>query len=76
MGDLFVEPVQHVADVVQQRGGNRGGAGAGHFGGVGSLQAVFKNGDRLSEICAPSLGIEQIDQISIFAVVMVRTPSA
>ena len=76
MGDLFVEPVQHVANVVQQRGGNCGRAGAGQLGGVGGLQAVFKDGDGLSEICAPSLGIEQIDQTLNLCVVMVRTPCA
>ena len=74
MGYLFIEPMQHVADVVQERGGNRGRAGASQLGGVGRLQAVLKDGDGLSEICAPSLALSRSIRLSIVAVVMVRTP--
>ena len=43
VGNFFVKPVQHVADVVQQGGGNYRRVRAGEFGGVGCLQTVFKN---------------------------------
>ena len=58
VGDFFVQPVQHVADVMQQRSGNRGRARARQNGRVRRLQAVLKNRDGLSEVGAPSLGIQ------------------
>ena len=56
--------LQHVANIVQQRGGNRGGAKPhGHFSRMGGLQTVFEDRNRFSEIGAPAARTEQIDQV-------------
>ena len=36
---------------------------ARHLSGMGSLQTVFQNRNRLAEICASSPGVQQMDQI-------------
>ena len=41
LGGAFAEVVQHVADIVHQRGGDQAGRVAGLFGEPGGLQAVL-----------------------------------
>jgi hypothetical protein len=62
VGAVVTQPVQQVADVVQQGGGDVGGRCPGVGGQGGGLQAVFQLGDGFPAVQGVPAGGEQVGQ--------------